>query len=418
MSNEPFMTPTSAVLNFFKLRTSWGQNGNQNIKSFQYLAPIQFTQAVYNFGDTEGVNTNGSFPNRLPNKNLKWETSEQLNIGFDARLLSSRLSVNFDYYNKTTKDWLITAPVLSTAGADEPYTNGGNVTNKGLELALTFTERAGDFSYSINANGAFNKNNVTEIPTEDGIVHGASNMLYVNGPEFYRAESGHPIGYFWGYETDGLFQNENDITSYVDADGNMIQSRAEPGDVKLVDKNGDGVLDDLDKVELGDPNPDFIYGLSFNCSYKAFDFMLITNGVMGNQIVQTYRSGDKYSNYTTAVLDRWTGEGTSNTVPRVTNSNVNYSQFTELYMQSGNYYSISNLTLGFDFAKMFTIKNISQLRFYVSGQNLYTFTKYDGMDPEIGYGFDNGDSDKFSSGIDLGYYPRPRTILAGVSVKF
>lgn len=418
MSNENFMSPTAVVLNFFKLRASWGQNGNQNIKSYQYVAPIQFSEATYNFGDSEGVNTTGSFPNRLPNEDLKWETSEQLNIGFDSRLLNSRLSVNFDYYNKTTKDWLITAPILSTAGADAPVINGGNVTNKGIELALSFTEMKGDFNYTISANGAFNKNEVTEIPTEDGIIHGATNMLYVNGPEFYRAESGHPIGFFWGYETDGLFQTEQDVLDYTDSEGNLIQRRAEPGDVKLVDKNGDGILDNDDKVQLGDPNPDFIYGLSFNCSYKAFDFMIVTNGVAGNQIVQTYRSGDKYSNYTTAVLGRWTGEGTSNTIPRVTNGNTNYSQFTKLYMQDGDYFRISNVTFGYDLTKTINIKNISQLRFYVSAQNLHTFTKYDGMDPEVGYGFDNGESDKFSSGIDLGYYPRPRTFLAGVSVKF
>jgi len=199
----------------------------------------------------------------------------------------------------------------------------------------------------------------------------------------------------------------------------MIMPAAQPGDLKIVDRNNDGILNDLDKMELGDPNPDFIYGLSLSCNYKAFDFLVVTNGVAGNQIVQTYRDHtNKYANYSEEILGRWTGEGTSNTIPRVTNANINYSKFTSLFVKNGDYYRISNLTLGFDLAKVIAIKNVSQLRFYASAQNLYTFTKYTGMDPEVGYGFDNGETDKFSSGIDIGYYPRPRTFLLGVSVKF
>ncbi|MDA3930683.1 MAG: TonB-dependent receptor [Prolixibacteraceae bacterium] len=417
MSNENFMEGASAV-NFLKLRASWGQNGNQNIESFQYVAPIQFTDADYNFGDTEGVNTTGSYPNRLPNEAIKWETSEQLNIGFDARLLDSHLSVNFDYYNKTTKDWLIKAPVLATAGAEAPFINGGSVSNKGVELALSYNNEVGDFSYNFNANGAFNKNNVIEIPTKDGIIHGSENVLFDNSLEFYRAESGHPVGFFWGYETDGLFQTQEDVDSYVNSEGELIQKRAKPGDIKYIDQNGDGTLTDDDKVDLGNPNPDFIYGFSFNCTYKAFDFQVVTNGVMGNQIVQSYRFRGKFNNYTTAILDRWTGEGTSNTIPRVTNSDGNYSQFSSIFMQDGDYFRISNLTLGVDLTKILTIKHVSQLRLYASAQNLHTFTKYTGMDPEVGYGHDGGVTDQFSSGIDVGYYPRPSVMLFGVNVKF
>ena len=417
MSNESFMDAVSSI-NFFKLRASWGQNGNQNIESFQYVAPIKFTDADYNFGDTEGVNTTGSYPNRLPNEGIQWETSEQLNIGFDAQLLESHLTVNFDYYNKTTKDWLIEAPILATAGADAPYINGGNVSNKGVELALLYSNEVGDFYYNLNANGAYNKNNVTEVPTEDGIIHGSQNVLFDNSLEFYRAESGHPVGYFWGFETDGLFQTQEEVDAYVDSEGNLIQKRAKPGDLKYVDQNKDGLLNDEDKVDLGNPNPDLIYGLSFNCSHKAIDFQIITNGGWGNQIVQSYRFRGKFNNYTAAILDRWTGEGTTNVIPRVTNNNENYAQFSSIFIQDGSYFRISNLTLGVDLCKLTTIKNVSQLRLYASAQNLYTFTKYTGMDPEVGYGHDGGVSDRFSSGIDVGYYPRPRVILFGVNVKF
>jgi len=417
LSNEKFMAG-SHWLDFMKIRASWGQNGNQGISAFQYLAPIKFTQATYAFGATEGISTPGSYPNRLAFENLKWETSEQLNIGFDSRTLNNKMGVNFDWYYKTTKDWLIVAPILATAGADAPYINGGDVLNTGVELQLVYTDQAGALNYSVNLNGAYNKNEVLKVPTEDGIIHGATNTLYNNSLEFYRAESGHPIGYFWGYQTDGLFQNSNEVKTYVNSGGSVIQPKAKPGDVRYVDQNDDGVIDELDKVEIGDPNPDFMYGLTFTGTYGAFDFQFIANGVAGNQIVQSYRNQtNKYANYTTAILDRWTGEGTSDRIPRVTNANVNYL-FSDLFVHDGSYLRISNITVGIDLAKLTPKIRFAQLRVYAQVQNLFTLTSYDGMDPEIGYGFDNGDTDKFSSGIDLGYYPRPRIILFGVSVKF
>jgi TonB-linked SusC/RagA family outer membrane protein len=417
LTNENFLS-SSNLIDFLKLRASWGRNGNQNIASFNYLAPIKFTQAAYAFGDTEGVNVQGAYPSRLSNEKIKWETSEQLNIGFDANIISSNLSVAFDWYSKVTKDWLIIAPALATFGTGEPYINGGDVENKGVELGLTYHGNAGDFYYTINASGAYNKNNVTNVPTDDGIIHGSTNSLYTNSGEFYRAETDHPIGYFWGLETDGLFQNTQEVLDHVSSENIVIQPDAKPGDVRYVDQNNDGKISDLDKVEIGDPNPDFVFGFNFACNYKAFDFILVANGVAGNQIVQSYRDHtDRYSNYSTDILNRWIGEGTSNTIPRVTNNNVNY-QFSELFIQNGDYLRISNITLGFDVMKVKEIKGISQLRLYASVQNLTTFTKYTGMDPEIGFGLDNGSTDKFSSGIDLGYYPHPRTILFGLSATF
>ncbi|MGD9993470.1 MAG: SusC/RagA family TonB-linked outer membrane protein [Salinivirgaceae bacterium] len=418
ISNEAFMEPVTHLVNFMKLRASWGRVGNQNIGDFQYLAPIQFTQATYNFGSVEGTSTNGAFPKRLSNPELKWETSEQLNLGFDSRYLNSNLSFTFDWYRKMTKDWLLIVPVLATAGTDAPFVNGGNVINSGVELVLSYQNRIGDFSYSISANGAYNKNEVQDIPTDDGIIHGATNTLYNNSSEFYRAESGHPIGFFWGYQTDGLFQNTAEILEYQATYGKTLQSNPKPGDVRYVDQNNDQKIDENDKNNLGDPNPDFTYGLNLAFNYKAIDFGLFVNGVLGNQIVQSYRNHtDKYANYTSVIMDRWYGEGTSDRIPRVTNSNINY-QFSDLFIQEGSYLRISNLTLGYDLAQKIKLENFSQCRIYASVQNLYTFTAYDGMDPEVGYGFDNGATDKFSSGIDLGFYPRPRTVLVGVSVKF
>ena len=417
MTNEAFMDGFKAIVPYFKLRASWGQNGSNNADAFNYLAPISFQNGTYNFGSLEGTNTTGSYPSRLANENLKWETSEQIDLGFDAGLLDNRLTVNFDIYKKTTKDWLIIAPVLATAGTDAPFINGGNVSNSGVELTLGYAKNEGSFKYQFNVVGAYNKNKVTDIPTEDGIIHGGTNTLYNNSTEFYRAETGHAIGYFWGWQTDGIFQTTDEVKAYTNTNGKLIQPNAKPGDLRYVDQNDDGKIDDLDKVDLGDPNPDFIFGFNFSASWKGFDFNLVTNGVAGNQIVQSYRNPvDKFSNYSTEILERWTGPGTSNTVPRVTNNNINY-KFSDIFVQSGTYFRISNITVGYDLAGIMKLKTFKKLRVYASVQNLYTFTKYTGMDPEVGYGLDNGITDRFSSGIDLGYYPRPRTILFGVNVN-
>ena len=417
LSNESFLEGTSNWLNFLKLRGSWGQNGNSNIDAYAYLAPIAFTNATYPIGNGEGaiVNQNGSYPSKLSNENLKWETSEQIDLGFDARLLDSKLSVEFDFYRKNTKDWLVEAPVVATAGADAPYINGGSVVNSGVELSLGYNSKVGDFSYSINANASYNKNKVGSIPTEDGIIHGATNSLYNNSEEFYRAADGHPIGYFWGYKTNGIFQTNAEAQN---ATVTPLQSKPVAGDMKYVDVNGDGKITEADKTDIGDPNPDLMYGLTISLEYKAFDFSLVGNGVAGNQIVQSYRGHGKYDNYTKDIYNNsWSPTNTGAKYPRVTNDNINW-KFSDIYIHKGDYFRISNITLGFDIAKVINIKNLSQFRIYTQVQNLYTFTSYNGMDPEIGYGLDNGSTDRFSSGIDLGYYPRPRTVLFGVNLKF
>ncbi|MFD0990064.1 TonB-dependent receptor [Mariniflexile jejuense] len=408
LTNETFLN-NSNTFNFFKLRASWGQVGNQNAGAFQFLAPIQTATTNYIFGTTEGVLTPGAYPNRLPNPGLKWETSEQTNIGFDARLFNNALNVNFDWYKKTNKDWLIVAPILATAGADAPYINGGNVVNTGFELALQYQNTLGDFSYSIAANGAYNKNKVGEIPTADGIIHGQTNQLYNNAPEFYRAQDGFPLGYFWGLKTGGVFQNQQQIDDYG------IQPSAAPGDIIYQDLNNDGKISDADKTNIGDPNPDFTFGFSISGNYKAFDFSVAANGVAGNQIVQSYRNqSSAYGNYTTAIFSRWHGEGSSNSMPRVTEDNRNFTQFSDLYIHDGDFLRLSNVTIGFDFAKLNLSKPFfaNQFRVYISAINLHTFTKYNGMDPEIGFG-----TDGFSSGVDVGYYPRPRTFMMGLNVK-
>ena len=416
VTNEKFMEPVTSVMDYFKLRASWGQVGNQNIGNYMYLAPMSFSNLYYNFGTTLGSDGDvwGARPTRLGNEDITWETSEQFDLGFDARFLDQRLNVNFDFYIKTTKDWLVQPPVLATVGTGAPYINGGDVKNTGVELALSWNDRIGrDFHYYVNVNGAYNHNKVGNIPNEAGIIHGQSNMLYDNSTEFYRASNGEPIGYFWGFKTAGLFQNQQDIDQWVANGNGVLQSNPQPGDVKYYDINHDGTINDADKVNLGNGMPDFNYGFSLGFDWKGLDFSVTANGQAGNQIVQSYRNvGSTTANYTTQILDRWTGEGTSNKIPRVTNTNVNY-QFSDLFIQDADFLRISNITLGYDFAKLLRCKYISQCRLYAQVQNAFTFTKYDGMDPEIGYGMDG-----WVSGVDLGYYPRPRTFLFGVNLKF
>jgi TonB-linked SusC/RagA family outer membrane protein len=409
-TNENFLSGSN-TLNFLKLRASWGQVGNQNVGAFQYLATIEIENTNYIFGNTEGTLSPGAYPDRLPNPDLKWETSEQINLGFDARLFNNTLNINFDWYEKTNKDWLILRPTLATEGANPPYINGGNVVNTGVELALNYNNNIGDFNYNIAVNGAYNQNEVGKIPTADGIIHGLTRELYDNSQEFYRAQDGFPLGYFWGYETAGVFQTQQEINDYG------IQPNAAPGDIIYRDVSGDGKISDADKKMIGNPNPDVTYGFSISGNYKAFDFSISANGVAGNQLVQSYRNPGAFGNYTSAILGRWTGEGSSNTMPRVTEDGKNFAGFSDLYVQDGDFLRINNLTLGLDLAK---ISNASifakELRVYFSVLNLYTFTKYDGMDPEIGFG-SSDDNQKFSSGVDVGYYPRPRTFMMGLNVK-
>ncbi|MAE83992.1 MAG: SusC/RagA family TonB-linked outer membrane protein [Flammeovirgaceae bacterium] len=418
VATEEGFLKSNNVIRFLKVRASWGQVGNQNVGAYQYLAPIATMNTNYVFGVEEGALTPGAYPSRLSNPNLQWETAEQLNVGFDSRLINGGLNLSVDWYKKTNKDWLIVAPVLATAGADAPYINGGDVINTGIEMALTYNSNFGDLYYTVGVNGSYNQNEVGEIPTSDGIIHGASNQLFDNSLEFYRAQSGFPIGYFWGLETDGIFQNEAEVAAHSTGEG-LIQPDAQPGDVRYIDQNNDGIINDNDRIELGNPNPDFIFGFNIALDYKGLDFSILGSGVAGNQIVQSYRNhANQYANYTSEVLNRWHGEGTSNTMPRVTENSSNWLQFSDLYVKDGDYLRISNITVGYDFKNLVPGEKFGKLRLYASVLNAFTFTNYTGMDPEIGYGIDNGETDRFSSGIDLGYYPRPRTIMVGLNVSF
>ena len=421
-SNESFMESTKNWMDFLKVRASWGTNGNDNITKFNYLSLVSLANSQYNFGSDNSTLTAGSYPSTVGIAKTKWETSYQTDLGLDARFLNSHLNLSLDLYNKKTKDWLIAAPLLATAGvATNPYINGGDVTNKGIELQLTYNNNIGkDFSYSVTGSYAYNHNEVNNIPTSDGIIHGGSNILYDNAGEFFRASAGQPIGYFWGYKTAGVFQNEAEVQAWKSKSGKVLQPTAVPGDLKYVDVNGDGKISADDKTNIGDPNPHHTFGFSISCKYKDFDFAVNANGVAGNKIVQSYRNiSSSLGNWTSDIMGRWHGEGTSNTIPRVTQDNSNWSQFSDLYVHDGSYLRISNVTLGYDLAKHIKWKNLSQFRVYVAAENLFTFTKYSGMDPEVGNsGSDASGVYSFGQGVDVGTYPRAQTFLVGVNIKF
>jgi TonB-dependent starch-binding outer membrane protein SusC len=405
-------------INFGKLRASWGQNGNKEIRSFVYTSNIAYLPQGYYFGPDKLVSSATAVPDNVPNPKVTWETSEQLNIGLDSRFLNSRLGLAFDWYKKTTKDWLVVAPLLGTAGANAPFINGGDVQNTGFEIMLNWNDKIGDFKYGLTISGSHNKNEVTRLANAEGIINGSAHVLSQGTANVARVQVGYPIGFFYGYKTDGLLQNQTDIDAYVGPTGKPYFENQRPGDVKFIDQNNDGVIDEKDKVMLGSPLPDFEMGVQLNAEFKGFYLNATLAGKFGMQVMQSYRSfADNFTqNYTTQVFGRWHGEGTSNRIPRLSaSSNHNTNYISDIYMHNADYMRISNMTFGYRFDSLLKKVNwVKSAALYVSANNLYTFTKYDGMDPDVSFGHDNN----WASGIDLGLYPLARTIMIGLNVTF
>ena len=440
ISNEPFMQSTKSWMDFLKLRASWGQNGNNRISKYQYLATIALSgtsgDSGYKFGSdmttsVAGTPNTGAYANIVPNPDLTWETSEQLDFGLDARFLNSRLGLNFDWYKKTTKDWLIGGNLLAVYGTNPAAINGGDVQNTGIELALTWNDRIGkDFSYNVGVNFTTNKNKVTRIANDNHYINGPSGVLSQGTEYIYRAEEGKPIGYFYGMSYSGIWQNQEQIDAANAA--SLVQhpelekatwDGAQPGDMIWEDWNGDGKITyaegaDCDRHEIGNPNPDIMLGVNLGLNYKGFDFAVNGAGAFGMQIMRSYRSFSDapYQNYDTSILNRWVGEGSTNSQPHITSTgseNVNW--VSTRYMEDADYFKIKTVTLGYDFKHIWKACPFQQLRLYVQAQNLYTFTGYTGLDPEVG---NSAGGNGWASGVDLGLYPPSRTYLVGASIKF
>ena len=425
ITNESFMEGTKSWLDFFKIRASWGQNGNCNIPNFQYLTQVGFdTSNSYFFGvgNHEEATTGGSF-NVLGNPDLTWETSEQIDLGIDARFLNGRLGFAFDWYKKTTKDWLVRAPILGVYGIGAPYINGGDVENKGIEIALSWNDQlANGLRYGVSANMTYNKNEVTKLANSEGIIHGPGAVWHQLEGEVYRAQVGEPIGFFYGYKTDGVFQNGEQIAEFSKKYQDKVHGgndKLRPGDLIFVDTNGDGSIDDNDRTNIGDPHPDVTLGVNANVSFKGFDVSISGNGAFGQQILRTWANQDfvEQNLNKKIVYGSWKGEGTSNKLPIFDGFDTpNWKNMSSAMLEDGDYFRISNITLGYDFKTIWKSCPLQQLRLYLAVNNLYTFTGYTGMDPEVGG--EGGSGNSWASGIDTGVYPAPRTYLVGVNIKF
>jgi len=411
MSKEDFMQGFTP-LSFLKLRFGWGKNGNEAIGAFRYTSLIG-SGSKYTFG-TDEVIAVGSNPVGISNPDLKWETSEQTNIGVDARFFSDKLSVTLDLYNKKTEDLLVVAPIPSYIGNAAPTVNGGSVSNKGIELELGYKTIINGIGINANLSGAYNKNEVLSINNSEGKIYGAG--LAVGMYNICIMETGYPIAYFWGYKTAGVFQNEQQIQNYISSDSTVIQPNAQPGDLIWVDMNDDGTIDDKDRTKIGNPYPDVTVGLNLGLTYKDFDFNMFWYGAFGQDIFNGTRRYDlPMSNWNASVLDRWIGEGTSNSHPRVTinDPNQNYFKVSDFYVEDGSFLRLKNITLGYTLPEKYSQKvKISKLRIYASAINLFTFTNYSGFDPEIGA------RGALDVGIDRNIYPQPRTFLFGVNLSF
>ena len=418
LTEEPFMKSTKGWLDYFKLRASWGRNGNESIGNFNYLSTVAIggtgAGSFYTFGAKDSQ-TSAAYPNIIANPDVTWEKSEQTDVGFDANLLGNRLNINFDLYDKITKGWLVQAPIPDVAGANAPWVNGGNITNKGVEFGAGWNDKIGKVQYKISANIAYNHNEVTSI-VGGGPIYGTTGF-YGNNSSWYVAAVGMPAGCFYGYKTAGIFQNAAEVKAYKNKSGGLIMPNAVPGDIKFVDINGDGKIDANDRTNIGNPHAPVTYGVNITLAYKGFDFNLSGTGVEGNKVVQAtdWNSlNDPLANYTSGILNRWHGEGTSNTMPRVSlNGNLNNEYFSDMWLQSGSYFRVSNITLGYDFKTIWKSLPLAQARLYATIQNALIITKYRGMDPEVGYA-----PDSWSQGIDIGNYPSPRTVMVGVNIKF
>ncbi|ARS36191.1 SusC/RagA family TonB-linked outer membrane protein [Pontibacter actiniarum] len=408
-SRESFF-PANDIVNFLKIRGSYGVVGNNRIDDFLYLARVGGGRN-YTIGygpDLELVN--GVSPEALSNPDLQWEETSQLNFGFEAVLFSD-FTLTAEYYKKKTSDMLLQTTIPWYVGNNGPYGNIAEMENRGFEVELGYNKTIGQVAFSLNGNASYLENEVTSLGPEKEFLN--RQVFGPSGEVITRIEVGKPINFLYGLKNDGIFQNEEEIATYVNSEGEMLQPKAQPGDFRRVDVNGDGVINSDDRTMIGDPTPDWTYGFTASAKWKSFDLMVFGQGVAGNDVFQAIRRYDlQGANWTTEVFGRWAGEGTSNTFPRLSfnDANKNFSSSSDFYVKDGSYFRIKVLQLGYSLPQNLISKvGLSRLRVYVTGNNLFTFTNYTGYDPEIGGG---------SFGVDRGIYPQARAYMAGINIGF
>ena len=406
LTQESFLL-NNPVINFLKIRASWGVNGNDQIGDFRFVSTVGGGRN-YTFGLDDRL-VNGTSPNAIANQDLRWEETQQTNIGIDAKIFK-RVSVTVDLFEKLTSDMLLDIAVPGYVGNAGPVGNIATMQNRGIEVELGYGQTFGDFQVNFNGNVSYIENKVTDLGPDKEFLPGQ--RFSPQGLEITRTQVGLPIGYFYGFKTDGIFQNAEEVASYTGADGLPIQPAAEPGDFRFVDVNDNGIIDPDDRTFIGDPTPTWTYGFNANFAWKGLDLVIFGQGVDGNQLFRATRRFDlQMANMTADALDRWTGEGTSNTYPRLVmnDPNKNFSRSSDFYVEDGAFFRIKTAQLGYNFPEQILKRiGVQKLRVYVSGNNLLTLTQFSGFDPEIGGG---------SFGVDRGIYPQARFYLFGVNMS-
>ncbi|RIA09080.1 TonB-linked SusC/RagA family outer membrane protein [Flavobacteriaceae bacterium MAR_2010_72] len=403
--------PENKVINRLKIRGGYGVTGNDAIGDFGYLALVSGGRN-YTFGNNPAESLIIGFSPTAPdNPDLKWEETSQLNVGFESKFFN-KIDVTFDYFIKKTSGILQPSEIPAFVGAEaNPLANVADMENKGLELELGYRQNFGDFNLKIGGNVSYIQNEITFLGEGKEFIGGSAG--FQGQGTITRTQVGESYNSFYGLKTDGIFQNVAEINAYTNSTGGLIQPNASPGDFRWVDVDGDGSIGDGDKTILGSPLPDFTFGLTLNLSYKNFDFMAFAQGAAGNKIFQGLRRLDILNaNYQKVALSRWTGEGSTNSYPRLVKDdpNGNFSRFSDFYLEDGDYVRLKTIQFGFTLpSEAISSIGLQKVRVFITGENIITFTDYSGYDPEIGGNV---------LGIDKGYYPQARSFMMGVNLQF
>lgn len=411
ISDESFF-PSGTPISFLKLRASWGVNGNDRIGDLGFSSRI-VNAFSYGIGSPQAL-TRGSALATVPNPNLKWEESVQMDIGLELKMFDDRFSAEIDYYIKTTRDLLGSEIVPGYLGVtDFPLSNLGEIQNKGIEVALNYRQRIGDLNIRTTLNYTHFRNTVISVPGTSEFINGWS--WPVRNTPITRMTEGQPVGHFVGYKTLGIFRSQADVFSHINRDGDALQPNARPGDLIFADTNGDGVINTDDITSIGSPWPDHIIGLTLAADYKGFDFNVLFSSQIGHDIFRTYERSDiTFTNYQTFWMDRWSADNPDGAYPRLSNNDPNGNQRpSDFYVEKGSFLRLRNLQLGYTIPESLASKvKLSSVRVYLSANNLFTLTGYNGFDPEIGT---NGWI--LDTGIDKGYYPSNRTFGGGIRIS-
>ena len=411
ISDEGFFKENNTV-SFIKLRASYGILGNDQIRNNGYVGSLS-GEGTYVFN---GNIVNGVAVGVLPNPKLQWEEAKKFDVGVDLKLFKEKVDITADYFNDIRDKLLIgNIPVsgitgVYAPGSGSPTINAGAVSNKGFEFAINYKDKfSDDFKFSIGYNITTIKNEVLEVNNSTGFLEGGSFGVGQLAPS--RMEVGQPLGYFYGYQTDGIFQNQAEIDAHPSQ--SALGAATSPGDIRYKDRNNDGVINNADRANIGDPIADITMGLNFNFTFKNFDLVVYSYASLGNDMVRNYERTLSDVNRLNYVLGRWTGEGTSNSVPRVTTAATNNNVLSDYFVEDASFLRIQNVQLGYTLKTKVSEKfGVNKFRVYASVNNLYTFTKYRGFDAAASSG------NPIGGGIDYGFYPTPRTYLLGINVNF